>query len=60
MLYEVITDFSGVERFIDTPVKRYSSGMTVGETWNSWLEMNPETAEHLHLEDEDIVSYNFV
>jgi lipopolysaccharide transport system ATP-binding protein len=22
-------DFSGVERFIDTPVKRYSSGMYV-------------------------------
>lgn len=31
------------------------SGMTVGETWNSWLEMNPETAEELHLHDGDEV-----
>ncbi len=27
--FEQIVDFSGVERFIDTPVKRYSSGMYV-------------------------------
>jgi len=27
--FEEIVDFSGVERFIDTPVKRYSSGMAV-------------------------------
>lgn len=27
--FEQIVDFSGVERFLDTPVKRYSSGMTV-------------------------------
>ncbi len=27
--FEDIVDFAGVERFIDTPVKRYSSGMTV-------------------------------
>lgn len=26
---EEIVDFSGVERYLDTPVKRYSSGMTV-------------------------------
>ena len=25
--YDAIVDFSGVERFLDTPVKRYSSGM---------------------------------
>jgi lipopolysaccharide transport system ATP-binding protein len=27
--FEEIVDFAGVERYIDTPVKRYSSGMTV-------------------------------
>ena len=26
---EEIIDFAGIEKFIDTPVKRYSSGMTV-------------------------------
>ena len=28
-MFEEIVDFSGVEKFIDTPVKRYSSGMYV-------------------------------
>jgi len=32
------------------------SGMTVGETWSSWLEMNPETATSLGLKDKDTVS----
>ena len=27
--FDEIVDFAGVERYIDTPVKRYSSGMTV-------------------------------
>ena len=27
--FDEIVDFSGCERYIDTPVKRYSSGMTV-------------------------------
>jgi menaquinone reductase, molybdopterin-binding-like subunit len=29
------------------------SGMTVGETWGSWLEMNPKTARRLGLQDKD-------
>lgn len=37
------------------PTLQEISGMTVGETWGSWLEMNPETAEDLHLEDGDDV-----
>jgi len=28
-LFDEIVDFSGIERFLDTPVKRYSSGMKV-------------------------------
>jgi anaerobic selenocysteine-containing dehydrogenase len=31
------------------------SGMTVGETWDSWLEMNPESAQRLGLRDKDQV-----
>jgi anaerobic selenocysteine-containing dehydrogenase len=31
------------------------SGMTVGETWDSWLEMNPEAAQKLGLQDRDPV-----
>jgi lipopolysaccharide transport system ATP-binding protein len=27
--FDEIVDFSGVERYVDTPVKRYSSGMYV-------------------------------
>jgi anaerobic selenocysteine-containing dehydrogenase len=33
------------------PTLQEISGMTVGETWGSWLEMNPETAEHHQLID---------
>lgn len=31
------------------------SGMTVGETWDGWLEMNPESARRLGLADKDEV-----
>ncbi|MFZ0545756.1 MAG: molybdopterin-dependent oxidoreductase [Candidatus Promineifilaceae bacterium] len=37
------------------PTLQEISGMTVNETWGSWLEMNPETANKLGLEDEDEV-----
>ncbi len=37
------------------PTLQEISGMTVGETWNSWLEMNPKTASDLGLTDKDIV-----
>jgi anaerobic selenocysteine-containing dehydrogenase len=37
------------------PTLQEISGMTVGQTWNSWVEMNPEAAAHLHLQDGDEV-----
>jgi anaerobic selenocysteine-containing dehydrogenase len=37
------------------PTLQEISGMTVNETWGSWLEMNPETAHELGLHDEDEV-----
>jgi anaerobic selenocysteine-containing dehydrogenase len=37
------------------PTLQEISGMVVGETWDSWLEMNPESAHHLHLQDKDQV-----
>ncbi len=37
------------------PTLQEISGMTVGETWDSWLEMNPETAASLGLADIDPV-----
>ncbi len=37
------------------PTLQEISGMTVGETWNSWLEMNPESAEKLGLQDREMV-----
>lgn len=37
------------------PTLQEISGMTVGETWNSWLEMNPQTARKLNLNDKDEV-----
>jgi anaerobic selenocysteine-containing dehydrogenase len=37
------------------PTLQEISGMTVGETWDSWLEMNPEAARKLGLQDKDPV-----
>jgi lipopolysaccharide transport system ATP-binding protein len=37
-----IVDFSGVEQFIDTPVKRYSSGMTVRLAFAVAAHLDPE------------------
>jgi len=37
------------------PTLQEISGMTVGERWDSWLEMNPETAHGLGLHDKDLV-----
>lgn len=40
--FDEIVDFSGVERFIDTPVKRYSSGMTVRLAFSVAAHLEPE------------------
>ena len=39
---EEIVDFAGVEKYIDTPVKRYSSGMTVRLGFSIAAHMEPE------------------
>ena len=40
--FDEIVDFSGVERFIDTPVKRYSSGMQVRLAFAVAAHLEPE------------------
>jgi lipopolysaccharide transport system ATP-binding protein len=40
--YDEIVEFSGVERFIDTPVKRYSSGMYVRLAFSVAAHLEPE------------------
>jgi lipopolysaccharide transport system ATP-binding protein len=40
--FDEIVDFSGVERFLDTPVKRYSSGMFVRLTFAVAAHLEPE------------------
>jgi len=40
--FEEIVDFSGVEKFIDTPVKRYSSGMIVRLAFSVAAHLEPE------------------
>ena len=40
--FDAIVDFSGVERFLDTPVKRYSSGMYVRLAFSVAAHLQPE------------------
>ena len=40
--FDEIVDFSGVEKFIDTPVKRYSSGMLVRLAFSVAAHLEPE------------------
>jgi lipopolysaccharide transport system ATP-binding protein len=40
--FEQIVDFAGVERFIDTPIKRYSSGMKVRLAFSVAAHLEPE------------------
>jgi len=40
--FDEIVEFSGVERFLDTPVKRYSSGMTVRLAFAVAAHLEPE------------------
>jgi lipopolysaccharide transport system ATP-binding protein len=40
--FDAMVDFSGVEKFLDTPVKRYSSGMYVRLAFAVAAHLNPE------------------
>ena len=40
--FDEIVDFSGVERFLDTPIKRYSSGMSVRLAFAVAAHLEPE------------------
>jgi len=40
--FDEIVKFSGVEKFLDTPVKRYSSGMSVRLAFSVAANLNPE------------------
>ena len=40
--FDEIVEFSGVEKFIDTPVKRYSSGMRVRLAFSVAAHLEPE------------------
>lgn len=40
--FEAIVDFSGVEKFLDTPVKRYSSGMEVRLAFSVAAHLHPD------------------
>ena len=41
-MFDEIVDFSGVEKFLDTPVKRYSSGMKVRLAFSVAAHLEPE------------------
>jgi lipopolysaccharide transport system ATP-binding protein len=41
-MFDQIVDFAGVERFIDTPVKRYSSGMKVRLAFSVAAHLEPD------------------
>ncbi len=41
-VFDEVVSFSGVERFIDTPVKRYSSGMTVRLAFSVAAHLDPD------------------
>ena len=40
--FDEIVEFSGIEKFVDTPVKRYSSGMTVRLAFSVAAHLEPE------------------
>ncbi len=40
--FDQIVDFSGIEKFLDTPVKRYSSGMSVRLAFSVAAHLEPE------------------
>ncbi len=40
--FDEIVDFSGVEKFLDTPIKRYSSGMTMRLAFSVAAHLDPE------------------
>ncbi len=40
--FDEIVDFSGIEKFIDTPIKRYSSGMKVRLAFSVAAHLDPE------------------
>ncbi len=40
--FDEIVDFSGVEKFLDTPIKKYSSGMTVRLAFSVAAHLDPE------------------
>lgn len=40
--FDEIVDFSGIEKFLDTPVKRYSSGMTVRLAFSVAAHLEPD------------------